>query len=228
MRLILLGPPGSGKGTQAHLLCQRLGLEHIGTGDIIRAAIANHTPVGQRAEPFVKTGALVPDELVNDLVAEHFHSPGRHDRFVMDGYPRTVAQAVTFDKLLAELKLDLTAVLRLEVDDDEIIRRVSGRWSCPLKGCKATYHVVSNPPKVYGICDRDGTVLVQREDDLPETVRARLAVYHRNTEKLIPYYEDRGLLRRIPGYGDIEGVYNNLVKVLDYPQAPPGEAGRPC
>jgi adenylate kinase len=224
MRLILLGPPGSGKGTQAKLLSRRLRLDHIGTGDIIRAAVANKTPVGLRAEPFVKSGALAPDDLVNDLIAEHFRRPGRHDRFVMDGYPRTLAQAVAFDALLAELKLNVMVVVLLDVSDDEIIRRISGgRWSCPKTGCKATYHILSNPPKVPGICDECQSELVQRTDDQEETVRARLVVYHRDTAELIPYYQGRGLLRVIPGRGDIEEVYNRLVKALP-PQALPGEA----
>src|SRR5262245_25342716 len=168
MRLILLGPPGSGKGTQAKLLCRRLSLEHVGTGDIIRAAIGNRTPVGVRAEPFVKAGGLVPDELVNDLVAEHFAQPGPHDRFVMDGYPRTLAQGRAFYALLTKMGLPLDGVVLLDVPDEEIIRRVSGRWSCPKKGCKATYHVEYNPPKVPQVCDDCGTTLTQRADDRPE------------------------------------------------------------
>jgi adenylate kinase len=214
MRLILLGPPGSGKGTQAALLCRRLNLEHIGTGDIIRAAIANNTPVGARFKPYVDSGGLVPDDLVNDLIAEYFNRPGKHDRFVMDGYPRTLAQAHAFDRLLATKTLPLTAVLLLDVADDEIIHRVGERWSCPKKGCKATYHTMHNPPRVPGICDVCGTPLEQRNDDKAETVRNRLVVYHRDTAELIPYYRHQGLLREIPGHGEIEQVYNNLMKVL--------------
>lgn len=191
-----------------------MSLEHIGTGDIIRAAMANHTPVGERARPYVEAGGLVPDDLVNDLIAEHFRDGGTHDRFVMDGYPRTLAQAKAFDQLLAELHLPLTAVILLEVSDDEIIHRVSGRWSCPKKGCKATYHTESNPPKSPGICDDCGTALVQRSDDRPETVRERLVVYHRDTAELIPYYRQRDLLQKLPGHGGIEEVYHLLKKVL--------------
>jgi adenylate kinase len=214
MRLILLGPPGSGKGTQAQLLCRRMNLEHIGTGDLLRAAIKARTPLGLRAEEFVHAGQLVPDELVNDLVRDRFNQPGSHDRFVMDGYPRTVAQAVTFDQVLAEHQLDVTRVLLLDVDDATIIRRLSGRWSCPKAGCLATYHTESNPPKVPGVCDRCGSVLVQRDDDREETVRARLVVYHRDTAELIPFYRERGLLREVSGHGEIEQVYNNLVQAL--------------
>jgi adenylate kinase len=214
MRLILLGPPGSGKGTQSKLLCKREGLEHIGTGDLIRAAIRERTPVGLRFQPFVETGGLVPDDLVNDLVAERFRRSDRPDCFVMDGYPRTLGQAKAFDRLLAEQGLPLTAVLLLAVDDNEIIQRVGDRWSCPKSGCKATYHLQSNPARVRGICDDCGTALVQRNDDKPETVRARLVVYHRDTAELIPYYRGQGLLREVPGHGEIEQVYNDLMKVL--------------
>lgn len=216
MRLILLGPPGSGKGTQAALLCQRLSLEHIGTGDIIRTAIANDTPLGRRAKPFVESGGLTPDDLVNDLIGDHFHQPGTHDRFVMDGYPRRIGQAQAFEKLLAEMNLlPLTAVILLDVADDEIIRRVSGRWSCPKKGCKATYHTENNPPKASGICDRCGTALTQRNDDKPETLRERLVVYHGETAALISHYRKQGLLREVPGHGEIEEIYNNLMKILN-------------
>lgn len=215
MRLILLGPPGSGKGTQAALLCHRLHLDHVGTGDIIRTAISNHTPLGERFRSYVDAGGLVPDELVNDLVADHFRSAGAGDRFVMDGYPRTLDQAEAFDRLLVAIHRPLTRVLLLDVNDEEIIHRVAGRWSCPKKGCKATYHTESNPPKVAEICDKCGTRLEQRPDDKPETVRRRLVVYHRDTAELIPFYRKRGLLREVPGYGEIEQIYNSLVKALE-------------
>jgi adenylate kinase len=215
MRLILLGPPGSGKGTQALLLCQRLNLEHVGTGDIIREAIRQNTPAGQRAKPFVQSGRLVPDDLVNDLITDRFHQADRPTRFIMDGYPRTVAQAKAFDKVLKKQRLDLTAVILLLVDDEEIVRRLSGRWSCPKPGCKATYHTKSNPPKVAGVCDRCGTKLVQREDDREDTVKRRLKVYHSNTVELIPYYHKRGLIREVPGHGHIEEIYGNILRVLN-------------
>lgn len=215
MRLILLGPPGSGKGTQAQLLCKRLGLEHVGTGDILREASDRGTPAGKRAKPFLDSGKLVPDGLVNDMVAERFRRADRPTRFVMDGYPRTLAQAEAFGHLLQEQALDLTAVVSLAVDDDEIVRRLSGRWSCPKQGCMATYHTVSNPPRVAGICDRCGTKLVQRDDDKEETVKERLRVYHGNTIELIPYYRARGLLREVPGLGNIEEIYANILRVLN-------------
>jgi adenylate kinase len=220
MRLVLLGPPGCGKGTQAKLLCQRNGLEHIGTGDILREAIRQGTAAGRRAKPFVDAGKLVPDDLVNDVIAERFRRKDRPERFVMDGYPRTLAQAAAFDQVLRRHSLDLTAVILLQVSDEEIIRRVGERWSCPKPGCMATYHTRSNPPKVPGVCDICGTKLVQREDDRSETVRARLAVYHGNTEALVGHYRTQGLLHEVPGHGPIEDVYANIIKVLNRQAGP--------
>lgn len=219
MRLILVGPPGSGKGTQAKLLSSRLGLLHIGTGDILREAVRQHTPLGQVAVPYMRSGRLVPDDLVNEIVAEHFRSEDRPERFVMDGYPRTLAQAVSFDQVLRQQFLDLTAVLLFLVDDQEIIARMTGRWSCPQ--CKATYHLVYHPPQKPGICDVCGTQLIQRADDREETVRERLRVYHGSTAELIPYYQSRGLLREVPGVGDIEQIYASILQILKSP----GSAG---
>jgi adenylate kinase len=215
MRLILLGPPGCGKGTQAQLLCQRNRLEHVGTGDLLRDAIRKATPAGLRAKPFVETGLLVPDDLVNDLIAERFDRPDRPGRFVMDGYPRTRSQAGAFDKVLNRYGLTLNAAVLIQVDDEEIVRRLAGRWSCPKGGCKATYHTESNPPKTAGVCDRCGTALVQRADDKPDTVRNRLVVYHNNTKELVPFYRARGLLREADGTGAIEEVYANIMKALN-------------
>jgi len=214
MRLILLGPPGCGKGTQAKLLCKRLGLEHIGTGDLLRNAIRQGTPLGLQAQAAVEAGQLASDELVNALIAERFAQPDRPQRFVMDGYPRTLKQAQAFDAILHQHGWTLDHVVLLAVPDDEIIARLGGRWSCPSLGCKATYHVISNPTRVAGICDDCGSVLVQREDDKVETVRARLVVYHRDTAELIPYYQRQGLLREVNGQGEIESIYQSLVKVL--------------
>jgi adenylate kinase len=221
MRLILLGPPGCGKGTQAALLCRRNRLEHIGTGDLLRQGIREHTVCGERARPFVEAGRLVPDDLVNDLIAERFQREDRPERFVMDGYPRTLAQAASFDQVLRQQFLDLTAVVLLTVSDAEIVRRLSGRWSCPQQGCKATYHTVSNPPRVEGMCDNCGTLLVQRDDDHEETVRRRLIVYHKNTEELVPHYRVQGLLCEAAGEGAIEEVYEGVMKALK------AQAGRP-
>jgi adenylate kinase len=222
MRLILLGPPGCGKGTQAKLLSERNGLEHIGTGDILREAIRQQTPAGLRAHPYVEKGQLVPDDLVNDVVAERFNLNDPPKCFVLDGYPRTLAQAIAFDQVLRQHHFDLTAVIFLQVSDEEIIARVGERWSCPKPGCKATYHTRSKPPKVPGICDYCGTKLIQREDDRPETVRARLVVYHSNIGSLVEHYRVRGLLKEVPGHGAIDKVYASIMKVLN------GQAKRKC
>jgi adenylate kinase len=212
MRLILLGPPGSGKGTQAKLLCERRQLVHVGTGDILREAIRQGTELGRRAEPYVKKGLLVPDDLVNDLVNERFRRPDRPQCFVMDGYPRTLAQAHAFDATLRQQMLSLDAVVFVAVPDEVLVRRMSGRLSCPRD--KRTYHVSNNPPPRPGYCEC-GTALIQRPDDKEETVRERLRQYHQNTEDLIPYYKAQGLLRDVDGVGGIEEVFGRIERVLD-------------
>jgi adenylate kinase len=214
MRLILLGPPGSGKGTQANLLSKRMGLIHISTGDILREAVRLQTPTGRQAKPYVESGQLVPDTLVNDLVAERFQRDDRPERFILDGYPRTLAQAASFDQVLRQQFLNLTAVINLVVDDEVIVTRISGRWICPNPACKATYHIVYNPPRKPGICDECGTPLVQREDDKEETVRRRLRLYHQNIVDLLAHYRAQGLLHEVVGAGDIEQIYASIVKVL--------------
>ena len=222
MRLIFIGPPGCGKGTQAKLLSHQFDLEHIATGDILRDAVRRQTPAGARAEPFVKAGHLVPDDLVNALIEERFASPGRPNCFIMDGYPRNVAQAETFDGILRSAGLKLTRVIRFVVDEEELVRRVSGRLSCPKTACKATYHLVSRPPRKPGICDECGTPLIQRDDDKEETVRERLAIHRKQAEGMVVHYRSLGLLREICGDGTIEEVYQRLIEALQ------PEAGRPC
>ena len=218
MRLILVGPPGSGKGTQAKLLSKRLQLVHIGTGDILREAIREKTPIGRKAEPYILKGQLVPDDVVNEMVAERFRRDDRADDFVIDGYPRTLAQAESFDQVLRQQFLDLTGVLLLCVDDDEIVRRMTGRLSCPV--CKSTYHQVSKPPKEPGICDVCQNRLIQRSDDREETVRERLKYYHANTEGLIAHYQKQGLLHQISGVGPIEQIYDSILQELKQASPP--------
>jgi adenylate kinase len=212
MRLILLGPPGSGKGTQAKLLSVRNGLAHIGTGDILREAARLGTPLGQKAAPFLSSGQLVPDDLVNEVVAERFRREDRPEAFVMDGYPRTLAQAASFDQVLRQQFLFLTAVLWLELEDSEIVERMSGRRTCPK--CQSTYHLVYQPPKKDSLCDVCGTALVQREDDREETVRGRLRLYHLNTGALVSYYREQGLLHEIAAKGGIEDIYCRISEIL--------------
>lgn len=210
MRLILIGPPGSGKGTQAKLLCEKLGLMHLSTGDILREEISKKSPLGVRAQGFVSNGKLVPDDLVNEMVAERFAS--RPTRFVADGYPRTLPQAAAFEQVLNQQFLDLSAVVHLIVDDNEIVQRLSGRWICSK--CKATYHVVHNPPKTPGVCDVCNTPLTQRDDDKEETVRQRLAIYHQQTIDLIDHYRRAGKLREVIGRGDIQQIHRTILNAL--------------
>lgn len=214
MRLILVGPPGSGKGTQAKLLSKRLGLVHVGTGDMLREVIRLGTPGGRQAEPYVAAGQLVPDDLVNQIIADFFARDDRPDQFVMDGYPRTLPQAMAFEQVLRQHFMGLDDVVWLRVPDEEIVRRVSGRWVCPNAACGAVYHIVSKPPKVPGICDLCGTPLIQRDDDKEETVRKRLQIFYDGHKELLDYYRRQGLLREVPGRGDIDTIYNNILKAL--------------
>jgi len=212
MRIILFGPPGSGKGTQAALLKDRLNLAHISTGDILRDAVRIGTPAGKKAEPLMKSGQLVSDDIVNELVAERFRGKDRPENFMMDGYPRTLEQVRFFENVLQEQRLGLDKVVFLEIGDEEAVRRICGRRTCPK--CKATYHVESKPPKKPGVCDQCGTPLEQRADDKEETVRARLRVYRASTANVAPYYQQRGLLRQVAGEGDIETIYKAVEKAL--------------
>lgn len=213
MRLILLGPPGSGKGTQAKLLAQRLHWKHISTGDILREAVAKGTALGQQAAPYMKAGLYAPDPLVNDLIQEKFSQDDRPEHFILDGYPRTLAQAAALEQVLRQQFLDINAVVSLVVPDDEIVARAAGRLMCPK--CQRTYHTTKNPPQTPGICDNDGVALIQREDDKEPTVRKRLSVYYQNTADLITHYRDQGLLREVQGQGDIEQIYQSILKAID-------------
>lgn len=214
MRLVLVGPPGSGKGTQAKRLVERLGLTYVGTGDILREAIRLQTPTGTLAGPLIKQGLLVPDVVVNEVVAELFRGAHRPDRFVLDGYPRTLAQAVAFDALMRQQYLRLDAVVNLDIGDDEVVRRISGRRTCPNPLCAASWHVVANPPKRDGWCDKCGTALVLRDDDREETVRRRLNEFHKNTDALLDHYRRQGLVRDVSALDPVETIYANVVRAL--------------
>lgn len=209
MKLIFLGPPGAGKGTQAALVSKRLGIPTISTGDMLRAAVKEGTEVGLQAKGYMDAGKLVPDEVIIGIVAERLEKPDCAKGFILDGVPRTIAQAeamdhkgVTFDK-----------VVSLEVSDEAIVERMSGRRVCGK--CGAPYHVTNNPPKVEGICDACGGELTQRADDQADTVRRRLEVYHAETEPLKKFYEDRGLLQSVSGNaGSIEEITHEILQVL--------------
>lgn len=215
MRIILLGPPGCGKGTQAALLCQHYGMEHIATGVLLRAAIETNTPAGQAAQPYINSGRLVPDTLVNDLIAERFAAADRPRSFVMDGYPRTLRQGKAFDEILQTHELDLTAVILLQVGEEEIVARLPGRLICPNPECNANYHLSADPPEAAGVCDRCGTPLRRRPDDNLDTIRHRLEVYQRETAELVPYYHSRGLLREVCGEGNVEDVHQRILSALE-------------
>jgi adenylate kinase len=193
-------------------LCQRQNLVHISTGDILREAVRLGTPAGLRAKPYMDSGKLAPDDLANEVVADRFRRDDRPERFVMDGYPRTLAQAASFDQVLRQQFLDLTGAILLLVVDSVIINRLSGRRICPQ--CQAPYHVVGKPPRVPGVCDLDGTSLIQRADDREETVRERLRVYHQSVCDLAPHDRRQGLLHEVPGEGDIETIYTRITQVL--------------
>ncbi|MEZ6142253.1 MAG: adenylate kinase [Zavarzinella sp.] len=212
MRLVLVGPPGSGKGTQAKLLKKRFDLTYIGTGDVLREAIKRKTPHGLQAEPFIKRGHLVPDDLVNELVGDLFADESRPTRFVSDGYPRTLAQARWFDQLLAGINWHVDAVLQFLVTDEEVVRRNCGRLICPR--CGTVYHVTDRAPAIAGKCDHDGETLVQRPDDSEAVIRDRLTVFHDNTSKLLEYYQQQGLLRPIESVGTIDEIFERVLSSL--------------
>lgn len=197
LNLILLGPPGAGKGTQAERLRDEFELPHISTGDILRQAVADGTELGQTAKGYMDSGELVPDKVIIGVIIERLGEDDARDGFLLDGFPRTIGQADALADALGGLDRSLTAVLLIEVPDEEIVKRISGRRVNPESG--RIYHVDYDPPREEGVDDVDGTPLIQREDDKPETVRNRLAVYHEQTAPLVAYYDDQGLLHRFDG-----------------------------
>ncbi|CAB4928068.1 unannotated protein [freshwater metagenome] len=194
LNLILLGPPGSGKGTQAERIREDEDLAYIATGDMLRQAVADGTPLGLQAKGFMDAGELVPDDVIIGMIGDRLSSADARDGFLLDGFPRTIAQAEALDAALREHGRDITTVLLFDVADEEIVRRISGRR---VSASGRVYHVDFDPPKVEGVDDVDGTPLVQRDDDRPETVLRRLSVYHEQTAPLVGYYEERGLLQSI-------------------------------
>jgi adenylate kinase len=211
LNLILLGPPGAGKGTQADRLKDDFGLPYIGTGDLLRKHKEEETELGREAAGYMNNGDLVPDDLVIRMILEEIEEKGR-DGFLLDGYPRSIAQAEALAEALEEGGRRLTAALLIDADDDTVIQRLSGRRQCAKNG--HLYHVDFDPPKHEGVCDQDGSRLIQREDDRPETVKKRLATYHDKTEPLIDYYDERGLLRRFDGTRDANEVHDHIRATL--------------
>jgi adenylate kinase len=208
LNLILLGPPGAGKGTQAERLQEDFDLDYIATGDILRKAVADGTELGKKAKEYMDNGDLVPDEVIIGVILEEVESQAAADGFLLDGFPRTVDQATALDDALARLDRGLTAVLLIEADDDEVVRRLSGRRMCAKSG--HVYNIHTDPPKHDEVCDQDGSRLVQRDDDREETVRKRLDVYHRQTSPLVKFYEERDLLKRFDGSRSPTEVHDHI------------------
>jgi len=207
-----LGPPGAGKGTQASVLSGLLGVPHISTGDIFRRAIQEGTPLGKKVEAYLKSGGLVPDELTVEIVKERLSQPDCQRGFLLDGFPRTIPQAQALDAWLEARGEKLDAVINLQVSEEELMARLTGRRICPQ--CGATYHLKYDPPQRDEICDRCGSPLIQREDDRPETVSKRLATYRQQTQPLINYYKERNLLKGVDGNGDIQEVTQSIIQML--------------
>lgn len=212
MRLIFLGPPGSGKGTQARLVGEKLGLPQISTGDILREAIVRKTDLGENAKSYMDAGELVPDEVMLPLAEKRIMEKDCMNGFILDGFPRTLAQAIGLEEVLQRQGCAVDAVMFIEVGDAVVIKRLSRRRVCP--NCKAMYNLGTDPPKQEGICDRCKVDLELRSDDKPETVEARLVVYRKNTLPLVEYYESRGILRRVVGEGEIGKVFDSIMGEL--------------
>lgn len=212
MRLILLGAPGAGKGTQAVNLSQKLNVPHISTGDIFRANIKEGTELGRKAKEFIDKGLLVPDDLTISIVKDRLQKADCKNGFLLDGFPRTIPQAEQLDGVLSNMGVKLDAVINLEVPDDVIVKRMAGRRVC--RGCGMAYHVLSNPPKSEGICDSCGEALIIRDDDKEQTVLERLKTYHEKTAPLIDYYEKKDLLLRFDGTRGIMETTNEIMEKL--------------
>jgi adenylate kinase len=212
MNLIFLGPPGAGKGTQARLVARRVGIPQISTGDILREAIAAKTRLGLEAQRYVSSGELVPDAVMIEIVAERVQQPDTVGGFILDGFPRTIAQAEALDAVLARLDRHLDRVVYFAASDATLIRRLAGRRVCRAAG--HIYNIDSSPPESPGVCDIDGSPLYAREDDRPDTVRRRLVVYQEQTEPLLAFYQNRGLFTTIDAEGDVEETYRKLSGTL--------------
>jgi adenylate kinase len=214
MRLVLVGPPGSGKGTQAERLVKRFNLTVVGTGAMFRDHIARRTEIGKEVEPLIKRGLLASDRTVDDMVADLFRNGERPECFVMDGYPRTYSQAIAFDALLKLELLPLDAVVNLTIADDEVVKRIGGRMCCPKPTCGVCFNAFHLQPKVSGVCDKCGSPLVIREDDKEETIRRRLGEFHKNTNALLDHYRKQNLVRDVSATDPADVIFANILKSL--------------
>ena len=212
MKIIMLGAPGAGKGTQAKMLADKYQIPHISTGDIFRENIKNGTELGNKAKEYMDKGLLVPDELVVDLVIDRFKEDDCKKGYILDGFPRTIPQAEALDKALSDIGDSVDYAVNVEVPDENIITRMGGRRACV--GCGATYHVQFNPTKVEGICDRCGKELILRDDDKPETVKKRLDVYHEQTQPLVDFYSKKGILKDVDGTKGMQEIFDEICAIL--------------
>jgi len=214
MRILFLGAPGAGKGTQCKRLSAKLNLPHLSSGDLLREAVKAGTPAGVQAKDYMDKGLLVPDEVLIKMFGEKLSAPECKNGFILDGFPRNLAQAKSLDELLVSLNSGLSTVINLDVDDSLLTERICGRWTCSNKACAAVYHVKFAPPKVQSKCDLCDSDLTQRADDKEELVKARLNTYREQTEPLIQYYTEKKLLKTVQGEGDQEAIFDNLLQSL--------------
>lgn len=213
MKIIMLGAPGAGKGTQAKMIADKYGVPHISTGDIFRANIKNGTELGMEAKKYMDQGLLVPDELTVKILLDRVAEEDCKEGYLLDGFPRTIPQAEVLDKALTELGDEIDYAINVDVPDENIVKRMSGRRAC--LSCGSTYHMEHIPPQKEGVCDKCGNELVLRDDDKPETVLNRLEVYHKQTQPLIQFYEEKGVLRTVDGTKPMKEVFDSIVEILE-------------
>ena len=212
MNILIIGAPGTGKGTMSEKLIEKYGIVHVSTGDMLRESVKNGTEVGKKAHGYMERGELVPYEVIHDIILERFAQKDMENGILMDGYPRTLAQAEDLDTILASLGKKVDCVLNLELDEQVLIGRITGRRTCP--NCKAIYHIQNMPPKVEGICDICGSKLVTRKDDTVESLRVRLDAYHESTKDVIGYYEKQGIVKNINADQSVEKVFEDITEAL--------------
>ncbi|HEY9870498.1 MAG TPA: adenylate kinase [Candidatus Obscuribacterales bacterium] len=217
MQILFLGAPGAGKGTQCKRLARHLDLPHLSSGDLLREAVAGGTPAGKAAKSYMDKGVLVPDDVLIAMFRERLHAPECEKGFILDGFPRNVAQAKSLDTLLEELGRELTVVINLQVDERIVLERITGRRVCSNKACNAPYHIKFAPPRADGVCDLCGSPLLTRSDDRAEVVEQRLKTYEEQTAPLIEYYDHRLLLRTVDGDGDPDEIFADILRTLKVP-----------